>query len=241
MDDSNILSPMERTLFAVYLLWEVCNLIAIKYAELTCPVRIQCIVSFLAICANTLVTAYFYMKYGIKKRSRHNLLALGLFLTFGADFFLTLLNIRLPGFFAFCLVEMVYAIYYRPSKKYIFLNIMLRAVLFMASLGILYLSGYFDLANAFGMLNISLLSVNLIFAVCTWLHKKSSFRLCLALGFICFAGCDYSILIRTLARGRLYLFVNHMIWIFYIPAQVLLVLGYVLAIKTEDGPPPPWN
>ena len=128
-----IFTPREKRLISVWLLWELCNLAAIKYAWSSWSMRASCLVMYLAICFNTLVTAYFYISYGEEKKSRHNLLALGLFTTFVADFFLTLLNSRLPGFFAFCLVEAVYAVYFRPSRR----NILLRACLFIIALEIL--------------------------------------------------------------------------------------------------------
>ena len=229
MEKTNTFSPPEKKLLIAYILWEICNLIAIKYTEITCPAQIQYSVMYLAICANTLVTAFFYLKYGrgIGWQNRVNFLAAGLFLTFIADFFLTLLNLRLPGFMTFCLVESAYAAFFKPTRK----SILARTVLFVIFLVLLFITGYFSLSNFFGMLNLALLTVNMASAFSFYIQKKVRWRLYLTLGFTLFAGCDYSILVRNLAMGPLYNFACHTTWIFYVPAQVLIVLSYALAVK----------
>lgn len=230
MENTPAFSPLEKKLLTAYIFWEICNLIAIKYTEYTCAPQIQYRVMYLAICVNTLVTAFFYWKYGKDggKLNRVNLLAEALFMTLIADFFMTLLNLRLPGFIAFCLVELIYAAFFQFSKK----NNLYRLVVFTVFLAIVFITENFSLSNIFGIINMTLLTVNVICAISFYRQNTIRWSWYLALGFALFAGCDYSILVRNLATGSLYNFAYFMTWIFYVPSQVFIVLSYVLAVKS---------
>lgn len=235
MNKTTTFNSIERKLLITYIIWEICNIIAIKYVEYAGPYQMEWPIKYLAICVNTLITAYFYWKYGRRLGGWKgiNLLAAGLFLTFIADFLLTLHGLRLPGFIAFCLVESVYAAFFKPTRKTILCTLIIFAILFI----LLFITGNFSFANIFGVLDISLLTVNVVSAFCFYKQKKVIWRLSLALGFALFAGCDYCIMLQSLATGSLYTFLYYMTWIFYVPAQFFIVLSYILAIKSYESDP----
>lgn len=214
----------DRRIVIIYIIWEMCNLMAIQTSYRIFPYVIQCRIMYMAVFVNTLVALYFYLKYGAKRKSRHNMLALGLAFTAAADYYLTFRSVVLPGYLLFCLVEAIYAFYFKPTAA----NILMRTLLYGIILAIMYHLGRCTLTNALGMLNLTLLLVNVF---CAWANQREdpgTGNLCLALGFSLFAGCDYSLLIRELTYGMLSSLSDFMVWIFYVPAQVLLVLAYGL-------------
>ena len=214
----------DRRIIIIYIIWEMCNLIAIQTSYRIFPYVVQCRIMYMAVLVNTAVTLYFFLKYGAKSRSLHNMLALGLTFTAAADYYLTFRSVVLPGYFLFCLVEAIYALYFKPDAG----NILMRTFLYGILLAIMYHLGRHALTDALGMLNLILLLVNVF---CAWAHQRKdpgTGNLCLALGFSLFAGCDYSLLIRELTSGMANSLSNFMVWIFYVPAQVLLVLAYAL-------------
>ena len=214
----------DRRIVILYIIWEMCNLIAIEYSYGAFPYEDQCRIMYLSIMVNTVVTLYFFVRYGFHHHGRHNLLALALAVTAAADYYLTLKSLVLPGYSLFCLVQCIYALYFKPSAK----NLLLRAGLYGAALAALGMSGMWRTDYILGALNLTLLAVNVI---CAWIHNgkdQTGAGLCLAVGLSLFAGCDYSLLIRELTTDPVRTMFNDMVWFFYVPAQLLLVLAYGL-------------
>ena len=231
----------DRLVLFCYICWEICNLIAIQYAFFFCSFQTRCLIMYLAVCVNTLVMLHFYYHYGRKQRkSRNNLLALGLAVTWAADFFLTLHNRILPGFFLFCLVESIYALYLAnlpltrakdPRRTLIGIGcLVLVCLMAFCAAGKM---GLLTPEHALGILNLTLLTFNLLRAWFACSRDRRPDRLLLALGFTFIAGCDYSILVMFLSRGRVYDAAAFMIWIFYVPSQVFLVAAYALGCFSD--------
>lgn len=209
-----------------YIIWEVINLIAIQYAKYYCAYHAQSRIMFLSVCVNTLVMACYYLKHGREKSSRDNLLAAGLFFTFLADLFLTLLHMTVAGYSLFCLVEIIYAAYFNiPGREKI--NVISRSLLFLPGLILIWERGLLEPANILGVLNLSLLFANVICAWIIFRHRRGSRTLMPAMGITFFAGCDFSLLAMALSTGKVYDIADYLVWFFYVPAQVLLVLTYM--------------
>ena len=90
--------------------------------------------------------------------------------------------------------------------------------------------------NALAMANMVQLTVNLF---CAWIcHKKTGGRetLLFALGITFFAGCDYSILVRTFTKAPslVYTIAVFIVWTCYIPSQILLLRSYVEKISGDS-------
>lgn len=219
---SSGLNKKDRRIFAAYLVWEMINLAAIKVSQAFLPYPVQFRIMYLAICVNTAMTLYIFRRSGGGTGDWNHLLALALVVTWMGDFFLTLLNVTLPGYILFCLVEMIYAAYFKPSAG----NLMVRLALYGLSLALVWRAGLFSIPNAMAALSLTLLPVNVF---CGWglcLRKKTGWTLCLALGLTLFCGCDYSLLVRALTTGPICRLADSLVWIFYAPAQVLLVMAY---------------
>lgn len=222
---------LDQILFIVYMVWEAINLGWIIHAQNHYPVEIYCQIMYLAICVNTVMTFYLYISGGRKKKGLHNLLALGLFITGAADYFLTLHQSVLPGYILFCLAEAVYACYFRPSPAGIFI----RFLLYVLTIAIIHSAGLLNIINAFGLLNMNLITVNML---CAWIDhrsQKTTSSLLLAAGFTLFAGCDYSLLVRALSAGTAGMAADRLTWVFYIPSQAALVAAYAVLTRSESS------
>lgn len=265
-----------------YIFAEFILLLAIKYAELRHPLSVQRRLMFGAICLNTLLVLCYYVKYGRKPKGRIRLIAFALVTTLFADLFLTRLGMVLPGYLLFCLVEILYAAYLMPAEsaqnpdrlksQSCRRNILMRAFIYLTVLFLLYPTGLVTLNNAFGLLNLTLLGVNVI---CAWRavlrrpeksfpsfysskerrytdppggklaspsmdpSMESSMELSgflFAAGMTLFAGCDYSLLLVAVCPGIVAHIASFLVWIFYIPAQVLLVLHYCTCVAGCSSP-----
>jgi len=143
---------------------------------------------------------------------------------------------RILGYLFFTLVETVYMIYMKPAWK----EISARLILYAAMLLLLWRVGMLDAGNALAMANMAQLTVNLF---CAWARNTetgSRQTLLFALGITLFAGCDYAILVRTLAERFLstahpaYMIAAFTVWTCYIPAQVFLLRSYAEKIISAD-------
>ena len=220
-------SKIEQLLLITYILCELVFLILIQTSFILVPMsEYRSRIMYAPICLNTLVTLYYYLRYERKQKRRSNrFLAFGLFITCLADYFLTLHNEILSGYLLFCLVELIYAVFLGLNLR----NVYIRLTVYLLSLAFAHGAGLLNLPHALGLLNLSLLSVNVICAWINYSKQKELNRLLTGLAFSLFAGCDYSILIMNLTQGKVMAAAVFMIWIFYIPSQVLLVTVFVLA------------
>ena len=206
---------------------ELVILIAIKICDATQPYTVRGIVMYAAIAVNTVVAIYYYCRHG--RRQRADLIAYALFVTAAADVFLTLIGtdaLLLPGFALFCVVEIIYAVYLKSGWPSVIARAALYAVLLLA-VGHM---GMLTLPYAVGLFNIVLILVNVIQA---WRSKKHCAPMHFRIGITLFLCCDMSILVRTLATGTLHDIIAWLVWIFYVPAQVLIVLAYVKEVLPD--------
>ena len=219
-------SKFENFLICLYVIVEAILLIIIKKTELQGHpgIDIDNIFMFFAIAVNTLIALYYYLKYGDKRKDRHeNLVILALVLNLFADLFLSLFDTdktMLPGFAFFCALEMVYALYLKSPKS----SIIVRIVLFVGGCIATYIVGLFSLVNAFGILNLSIVLINVIDA---WKSKNINPGLMFKLGITLFCIGDYCILLRTLTEGFAHDTFAFLVWVTYVPTQVLIVLNYI--------------
>lgn len=207
-----------------YFAVEFVLLVAIKIMEfLHLDIEVQ-YVMYAAILLNTIVAAYYFIRYGRNADIRHtNLIALGLFATCIADVFLTLIGTdetKIPGFACFCIVQVIYLIYLKDGL----VPIIIRCVLYAAALVVLYIVGMLDLMYAFGVLDILLILANTISA---WRSRRFRSSLLFRIGITLFCLCDVCILFRTLLPGIAHDIAAFFVWTFYIPSQVLIVLAYI--------------
>lgn len=223
----------EKTLIKIYIAIEALLLIAIQTNMIMHWVRLG-VLGYPAIVVNTAVAAYFYARCGRTLRDRHdNLIAYALFVTLIADWFLTYVDADYGGLTyeygltAFCTVEILYAAYLRAGP----VSILARAVLFAPGLFALHKAGLLNAESALGLLNMVLITVNVIDA---WAAKRQNISLLFKLGITLFLCCDASVMIRVLTSGWVSDAVSFMTWIFYVPAQLLLTLSYVEACTDRN-------
>ena len=185
---------------------------------------------YAAILANTVIAARHFDRSGADRfRSPERYLAFALFATAGADFFMTLIGkdtAFLPGVILFCLVQMIYALYLRPTVKLL----LIRAGLFAACLLFLKRAGMLSLANAMGILDLSLLLVNVILS---WMPVNAWAPFLFRIGITLFLCCDLSILLRDVTAGGIQDVIDFLVWIFYIPSQAALTLSYLTGKDPE--------
>lgn len=185
------------------------------------------IVRYSAIVCNFLMMFYLYFKHGTRLGFRDNLIPLAFFFTLTADTFLCLINgIYVMGYFFFFVVETVYMLYLRPTRKSIAARIILYAIL----LFVLWYKAraMFNFTYAMAMANMAQLTVNVF---CAWINRskdKGRETLLFALGITLFFGCDFSIVIRTLAATPpIHTIAYFTVWTCYVPAQVIILASYV--------------
>ncbi len=219
----------EKNLIRVYIAVEAAILVAIKITQAMHVGRIINGCMYSAIVVNTLVCAYFFAKYSRTiSNKRGNLIACALFVTLIADWFLTFVGKRYSaeayvyGLIAFCTVEVIYALYIRPTVS----TVIGRVLLFAAGAFGLIKAGLAGSEAVLGLLNMVLILFNVIDA---WTVRRHDLGLLFRLGLLLFLLCDTSIMIRTLTSGAVKEAAHFMTWIFYVPAQVMLVLSYVEA------------
>ena len=217
----------------LYLAFETAIFIAIKVCEFTLTRSVTRFVMYAAILGNTAMGIHLYLRYGkTASGNRENLIFCALCVNCVADIFLTLISgptVYVPGFACFCAVEAIYAAYLRPDGR----NLRIRALVFAASLLFANSMRLLTLPNALGLLNLSLLGVNV---VCAWLARRREqtlSALLFACGLTSFLIGDMSVALEiTLPAGTAAQRIATLaVWTFYVPAQVLIVLSYREALR----------
>jgi hypothetical protein len=164
------------------------------------------------------------------------LLQLGLFFTTFADLALVILENYILGVIIFTIVQLIYIGRYTRDK----FNIVLRKLLIVFAI---IFSSYFIISKVIIKTSFILIPIGLFYAVCLItsvvkaiaISQDSSYlnrnKHMIAVAMVLFLLCDASIAISYVLRALnivkvSYLFSN-LIWIFYLPSQVLLSLsGY---------------
>lgn len=236
------MSKNDTRILHVYYLVEIVLFIIIKVGEQVLRVPGQgdpgtpgsplAILRYSTIICNFLMILYLYLRHGRRLHCRENLIPLAFAFTLTADCFMCLLiGKRVWGYLFFTLVETVYMIHLKPTSK----NISVRLILYAVMLLLIWRIGMLSVDNALAMANMVQLTVNLF---CAWIfHRKTGGMetLLFALGITFFAGCDYSILIRTFTQtaSPIYLIAAFSVWTCYIPSQILLLRSYVEKIVKD--------
>lgn len=221
------ISKAEENWIKVYIVIEAVLLIAIKSLQSVHAGRTINYVMYAAIVMNSVVAAYYYFRYGRSLKDKHpNLIALALLMTLAADFFATLIG-RWASYTAytfgialFCVTEIIYAVYLRAGKG----TVILRAVLAAAGIVLVRKMGMTKPDTILGLVNEVLVLVNVVDA---WAAKRIDPPMLFKVGITLFFCCDTSIVIRALASGAVKNAAWFMVWVFYVPAQVLITLAYV--------------
>lgn len=241
------MSKNDIRILHIYYLAEIILFIIIKVAEQAwrepgqgdpgVPGSPLAILRYCAIICNFLMIIYLYLRHGRYLYSRENLIPLAFALTLTADCFMCIIaGKRILGYLFFTFVETVYMIYMKPTWRNISVRLILYSIIFL----LLWRVGMLHADNAFAMANMVQLTVNL---PCAWIRRtKNGGRetLLFALGITFFVGCDYAILVRTIAEQLLstahpvYTIAAFIVWTCYIPAQVLLLRSYVENIISSD-------
>ena len=216
---------MSRKSFILYLLTELILLCLVQAGQLDgWSNSVVQIFMYTAILINTVLTIYWFRKHGTDQNdSGDNFVAYALFVTAAADFFMTLIGtdaVFLPGVILFCLVQIIYALYLKSGVK----SFLFRIALFIICLILLKKVGMLNLNNAFGLLDIILVLVNVVLA---WTMARKRTTLLFRVGLTLFLCCDVSIVLRTLTDGGIHDVIAFLVWIFYIPSQVAITLSYV--------------
>lgn len=220
---------------SLFLVVEAVLFVSIQLAQSKLPQKHFKKIMFLAIFINTVHGLYIFFRYTKRKFDEwNNMLVLGLTANLLADVFLTLIAgpaMQIPGYAAFCVVESIYAIYLRPSKCNIIIRILLLLFLWLFAWSISLLT----IANAIGLLNISLLIVNTLSA---WrLHRDvnctASFAFAVGISFFLVGDICVAIELFLVPGTILFALVAHLIWVFYLPAQVAIVISYWLYVHYE--------
>jgi hypothetical protein len=181
---------------------------------------------FLSIVINALAASCCYCTLGFKRPRQHDhLILVALLITLIADLFLTFLGGRfmIPGVICFCAAETVYAIFLKSSR----LSVILRAILFAGLFVGAVLTKNLSVLNVLAILNIAILFMNVVDA---WTSKRFDPGWLFRLGITLFFCCDMSVGLSVLLNGAVGRFFTFMIWVFYIPSQVLLTLRYLFGI-----------
>lgn len=191
------------------------------------------ILRYSTIICNFLMILYLYLRHGHRLHFRENWILPAFTLTLMADCFMCLfVGKRIWGYLFFTLVETVYMIYMKPTRKTVSVRLILYAVMFL----LVWRVGMLNADNALALANMVQLTVNL-FCAWTWYRRTGSREtLLFALGITLFAGCDYSILIRTFSSidSPVYAIAAFLVWTCYIPSQVLLLRSYVEGILFKN-------
>ncbi len=220
-----------KALLIGYVVLELLLLVAIRLTEFSTPSYIYCRIMYAAIVLDFAVMAYLYIIFGCRCLGwRDNLIVLAFAFMLGADTFLCLIDdFYLMGYIFFCLVELCYAIYLKPSM----LNVIIRAFVYAALLAALWLGGLLNLENAIAIFNLSLLICNVVFAWIGFGKNRTKESLLFAIGITLFLGCDGSIAARTLLTPQtlIHTIFAIAVWTAYIPAQVMILFSYAVKIK----------
>ena len=139
--------------------------------------------------------------------------------------FISPIHSNMVGFFIFGIVQVIYACYLGLTKRRLIVRIAFYAVLIVVSFAL----GIMTLDRFIACLSMSQLILNVIYGWIDHGKKHTRASLLLAVGISLFFACDSFIMMRMLlpAVGFVYSVICFMVWVFYIPSQVLLTSAYL--------------
>ena len=235
-------SLIRPKLFAGFCIVEFLVLIALKTLSVINPNTIaKDIIMFSAIFINAAFMLFLITQ--VKKAGKDVKITgipLAVFCTLLADFFLVLcfalasrdlipfmtpIAADMAGFFVFGIVQVIYACYLGLTKR----RLIVRIAFYAAFIAVIFALGLMTLDRFIACLSMSQLILNVIYV---WIdHRKTRTRtsLLLAVGISLFFACDAFIMMRMLLPpvGFIYSAICFMVWVFYIPSQVVLTSAYL--------------
>ena len=172
----------------------------------------------------------------IRKRKMANcFIPIALVFTLISDYFLlfnTNQNLYVYGLITFIITQLIYfafIVYLRKSKSELFINLIVRFLLTIAALGVAFYLNYSDVLTILALVYFVELLSNFLYS--TFLIKLDKEYLIFSLGLLLFIGCDINVGLNNvhLFEGIDYSLVNFLMWVFYLPSQVLLSLTNFIA------------
>ena len=236
----NIINPK---FFIGFCVLELLVLITLKTVQMVFPTSIaDTFLMFIAIVFNTICMLFLVSR--VKKAGKDTALygiPLAIFLTFLADCFLVLaydlseagvinfisvFTCNMFGFFIFGLVQIAYAYYLGITKR----RLIIRIGFYLVFLAVIAILGLLTWDRFVACVSMSQLILNVVYAWIEYKKKNTKQSLLLALGITLFLGCDALIMMRMLLPkgGIVYAIIAFMVWVFYIPSQVVLTSSYLV-------------
>ena len=239
MTKKNIINPK---IFYVFCLIELLVLIVLKIVSAGHAESVgEACIMFLAILLNA--SFMLYLTLQVNKAGKDVMITgipLAVFVTLLADCFLVLayglssngvikfitpLVSNMIGFFIFGIVQVVYAIYLGITKR----RLVIRVGFYITFILVVFAMGMLTLDRLIACLSMSQLILNVVYGWIEQGKKRTLDSLLLAIGISLFFGCDAFIMMRMLLTpgGFIYSAICFMVWIFYIPSQVVLTSSYL--------------
>ncbi len=164
-----------------------------------------------------------------------------LLFTVFSDLFILILDYYMIGLVTFCIVQLLYLIRLSHWRKQmgvggeIWKNLMRNGLITMAVLGI-FIKSQIELEAIVIISSLYFISIvfNVIDAVLIAIHSKKSKQILFAVGMVSFLLCDINVGLFNLSDfvtidgglfSKLYSFATIAMWMFYLPAQVIIVLS----------------
>ena len=172
----------------------------------------------------------------IRKRKIVNcFIPIALVFTLISDYFLlfnTNQNLYVYGLITFIITQLIYfafILYLRKSKLELLINLLVRFLLTIAALVVAFYLNYSDVLTILALVYFVELLSNFLYS--TFLIKFDKEYLIFSLGLLLFIGCDINVGLNNvhLFEGIDYSLVNFLMWVFYLPSQVLLSLTNFIA------------
>ena len=172
----------------------------------------------------------------IRKRKMTNcFIPIALVFTLISDYFLlfnTNQNLYVYGLITFIITQLIYfafILYLRKSKLELLINLLVRFLLTIAALVVAFYLNYSDVLTILALAYFVELLSNFLYS--TFLIKLDKEYLIFLLGLLLFIGCDINVGLNNvhLFEGIDYSLVNFLMWVFYLPSQVLLSLTNFIA------------
>ncbi len=229
-------------LFFCFCFIEFLILVTLKVQQAIYPNSvIEIIPMFSAILLNALFMIFLVLC--VKKAGKDTLIMgipLAVFTTLLADCFLVMLyglssaeivrfmsplTANMIGFFIFGMVQVIYACYLGLTKR----RLIIRVAFYLFLILGIAVAGLFTFDKFIACLSMSQLILNVVYAWIEHRKKRTTASLLLAIGITLFFGCDFSIMLRMLLppQGFIYAAICFVVWVFYIPSQVVLTSSYL--------------
>lgn len=172
----------------------------------------------------------------IRKRKIVNcFIPIALVFTLISDYFLlfnTNQNLYVYGLITFIITQLIYfafILYLRKSKLELLINLLVRFLLTIAALVVAFYLNYSDVLTILAFVYFVELLSNFLYSI--FLIKIDKEYLIFSLGLLLFIGCDINVGLNNVHvfEGIDYSLVNFLMWVFYLPSQVLLSLTNFIA------------